>query len=178
MPLSFSHALPLLLAFTVTGCIPDKITSQNVSDFGVYTFKQTAALGFCANPELLFSANITRAQDGTMTFAHSTLERVGTDNSQCGDTFEGYDGCYAPKSKPTRTLSPKEALKVGAVFSEVSFFKRPDPICREVGIDPCNIERHTWDGSEKNNFICGADRLSVMQAQDLRNLFFDLQEGR
>ncbi|WP_127748993.1 hypothetical protein [Parasedimentitalea marina] len=111
-----------------------------------------------------------------MAFVHSVLVFSGPDPEQCEDGVAAQEGCLRPKPQPSRTLSSQEASQVSAVFADVDFYKDPDPICREIAIDPCVIERHSWDADELSDYICGADRLGEDQRTDIRELLSSLRD--
>lgn len=167
----------VFFALTLAGCLPGDVTTRDYSTFQTYQFQQTPGLGFCADKNLVFSAKITREADGTMAFDHSLLVLAGPDPEQCEDGVAAQEGCLKPKPQPSRTLSNQEADQVRATFANVDFYKRPDPICRQIAIDPCVIERHSWDTHELSDFVCGADRLGEDQRADIRELLSSLRDG-
>ena len=164
-------------AWMLAGCLPGEVTTRDYSTFQTYQFGQTPGLGFCASKDRVFSAEITRATDGTMTFDHSVLVLAGPDPEQCEDGVAAQEGCLRPKPQPTRTLSRQEADHVSSVFADVKYYKRPDSICRQLAIDPCVIERHSWDTEELSDYICGANRLNEDQGTDIRQLLSQLRDG-
>ena len=164
------------VALTLAGCFPGSITTRDYSTFQSYQFQQTPALGFCADKDRVFSAEITREADGSMAFAHSVLVLAGPNPEQCENGVAAQEGCLRPKSQPTRTLSSQEADQVTAVFADVNFYKRPDSICRQLAVDPCVIERHSWDIEELSDYICGANRLNEEQGTDIRQLLSHLRD--
>lgn len=166
----------VFLTLTLAGCLPGFITTRDYSTFQTYQFQQTPGLGFCADKDRVFSAEITHETDGTMVFAHSILVLAGPNPEQCEDGVAAQEGCLRPKPQPTRTLSSQEANQVIAVFAEMKFYKRPDRMCRQLAIDPCVIERHSWDTEELSNFICGANRLNDEQGTDIRQLLSQLRD--
>ena len=90
-----SRALVLVLVcgITVAACLPGGETSKDFSAFQTYQFEQTPGLGFCADPDQVFSAQIIREADGGMSFAHTVLDLVGTDPEACGDDIAAQPGC-------------------------------------------------------------------------------------
>lgn len=165
------------VSLSVSGCIFNTVATRDHANFENYTFRQTAGLGFCSNPDSVFSAEISRKADGSMTFAHTMLAPDGNDPSQCEDGVANDTACFRPKAQPDRTLNRQEAERVTSVFSSVDYFSRPDPLCRELAVDPCVIERHAWDGRELSDYFCGSDRLSDDQAREIRALLADLKAG-
>lgn len=164
-------------ALMLAGCLPGEVTTRDYSTFQTYQFEQTPGLGFCASKDLVFSAEITRAADGTMAFGHSVLVLAGPDPEQCEDGVAAQEGCLRPKPQPSRTLSSQEAEQVSATFADLDYYIGPDPICRQLAIDPCVIERHSWDADELSDYICGADRLGDDQRNDIRQLLSQLRNG-
>ncbi len=167
----------LCLVLALTGCFPGGVTSRDYSTFQTYQFEQTYGLGFCADSENVFSAKITRGIDGAMEFSHSVLALVGPNPEKCEDGFPAEQGCFHPKSQPSRMLAQQEADRVSSVFADVNYHKQPDKICRQIAIDPCMIERHAWDDNALSNYVCGSDRLSEEQSTAIRTLLIDLRDG-
>ena len=165
------------LTLTLAGCLIGGLTLRDYSSFQSYQFKQTPGLGFCGDIDRVFSAEISRDADGAMTFAHSILTVAGRDPTQCDGGVAAEQGCLRATAQATRLLSQQEADRVAAVFSNVKFHKNPDPICRELAVDPCLIERHSWGDTELSDYICGADRIGDEQKAQLRNLLTDLRSG-
>ncbi|OSQ51351.1 hypothetical protein [Marivita geojedonensis] len=164
-------------AVVVSGCVFDKLKTQDYAGFETYKFWQTPGLGFCSDPEQVFSAGLTRGLEGGMRFSHSNLVLVSDDPSQCDNGISGELGCYEPEAQPDRQLTRQEATRVSEVFAKVDYFKRPDPICKDLAIDPCVIERHAWDGDEYSDYLCGADRLSDDESSEIHKLLSDLKSG-
>jgi len=171
-------AIGLMLVSGLSACFwSNSVTSRDLSGFETYTFGHRPGLGFCANPDALFSAQVTRAADGTMTLASEGLALAGPDPEDCEDGVPDQRGSFMPEPLGKRSLSGAEVADVTAVFTKVSFHKNPDPICRELGIDPCVIRTHVWDDLGLSDFICGSNRVSVDQAKALAGLLGRLASG-
>ena len=170
-------ALAIALVLVATTLFSADNVTRDFSAFETYEFKQTHGLGFCSDPDRPHSAKITRNADGTMAFSHALLALAGTDPEQCDGGVATDDGCLRPNDQPPRQLSPQEADQVTAVFAQTTYHRRPDPLCREYGIDPCMIERHVWDGKELSDFLCGSDRLTGEHDTRMRDLLIDLKSG-
>ena len=125
----------------------------------------------------MFSAEITKAADGTLEFAHSILMVAGPDPEQCDGGVAAEEGCLRPQAQAIRPLDKSETDQVNAVFAEVTYHRKPDQICRELAVDPCMIERHAWDARELSDYFCGADRLTDNQRTDIRKLLTGLRSA-
>jgi len=164
-------------ALALAACLPVGSVTRDFSAFQTYQFRQTPALGFCVNTKQVYSAEIAQKADGAMIFSHSSLVVAGQNPEQCDDGFPAEEGCMKPKDQPTRTLNQEERDRVNSVFSSVSYYKKPDPICRELAIDPCRIETHSWDSKGLSDYFCGGNRISEEQGAIMQKLLADLQAG-
>ena len=168
-----------IASLALTACFSGFLVNANYSGFTTYNFEQTPALGFCGNIETVFSAEIQRQSDGTMTFSHSTLQLDGPDPEQCEgeNAVAHFEGCFRPVVQPTRSLAPDEIDQIVTLFSEIKYNRKPDPVCRELAIDPCMIEKHSWDKDELRDYICGANRISKEHKTEIHKLLSYLEKS-
>ena len=161
---------------SLTGCFPFGGTvSRDYTVFNTYTYKQTSGLGFCGSSDGVFAATIDRASDGTMTYAATVLRPNGKSNEACGDDeFPTETGCMVPQQQSPRTLSPTAADQVTTAFAQIAVERGPEAICRTIALDPCRIDRHTWDHNSHSDYVCSADRLAADQSQSLITLLNSL----
>ncbi len=164
-------------ASALGACFPSDLSTRDYSAFQSYQYEQSHGLGFCPDTDRVFAAEITRAPDGVMSFAHSVLVKTGPDPEDCADGVAVQAGCFAAHAKPSRVLSPQEAGNVEAAFADFQYHKDPDSICQELAVDPCVIEQHVWDGVAFNDYICGVNRVSDEQRASIRNLLSVLRDG-
>lgn len=169
--LALSASLALL-----TGCFPfNGPVSKDYATFSRYTFAQTPGLGFCGDTTTVFAARIDRTDDGTMTYTATRLHPNGQSSEACDDV-PTEQGCMSPRDEAPRALTAAMASRVTAAFADVAVHPGPEKICRTIAIDPCRIDRHSWDDTTHSDYVCGADRLDTEQSRALLDLLTSLDE--
>lgn len=145
-----------------------------VSDFSVFTdfeFERQPAFGFCPPADAIFAARLTRSGDTSIDFSATILE----EDEPGPGCLEGLieDRCLRPVELPVRSLSPEEASRVTTAFASVVILPDPDPICEVLAIDPCYVNRLSWEDVFASEYPCSAPRVDGVQAREL----IDLLEG-
>ncbi len=156
---------------------PDRLVVHDYSGFEHYRFNQQGGLGFCADPTMVFAASIERQGGEELSLTHSRLRVDPGSAGPCASELETAEGCLVVEEQPARLLTADEAERVGAVFAAVQVHPNPLWECRTMGIDPCLIMRHQWDGTAHDNYVCSSDRLSHEQTLVLLDLFTDLGQS-
>lgn len=117
------------------------ILSENLTDF---MFRRNPALGFCPPLDEIFSATISRRDDGHYVAALSVLEPTTADDPDCLPFFFLFTECAKEVALPERNLSTEEVATLRATFSAVQVFEVRDPICDVIVIDPCVVNVLSW----------------------------------
>ncbi len=152
----------LLLYPLITGCpIGDVLTRQtrDFSDFVQFTFEQRPGLGFCPMEDSVFQAEIVVNEVGDFVFNASVLEQGQVDVDDCMEDLVLFGPCFVETPLEERILAPSEVVALREVFSRVVINNQAG-VCGFVFIDPCVLNRFTWDAFSVNDFLCADSYVS------------------
>lgn len=171
--LAKAHLLIAVLLF-VAACDPNRLEHHDYSDFSSYEFSQGIGLSFCPDPSMAFTASIDKRSDEALYFGASVLRPTPTGDDDCPSALYADEGCMTVEALPPRRLNAAEVADVVAAFSALEILPEPDPQCKVLGIDPCRIDRHSWDSASHDDYVCSADRLPAAQSERLLSLLSGL----
>lgn len=183
--------LSLLLGFGLlipgAECVPGIPTpggEQDRSDFSVFTFEQSPALGFCPDLEAPYKATIRRLDDGWYRLEMSLVEKgqrgVDTCVNDSGDEYWLGADCFVVRQLPARDLTAGEVQRVLDVFNEVGITGKFVP---SICVDPCRVNTFTWDDFSINDGLVGCiegwqEYLDQAEQTEIVNLLNDLGGGQ
>ncbi len=141
------------------------------SGFDEFRLERFEALGLCVPLDVVYSAVITRQDDGRYLAELTILTEIQTGLEDCPvDTRPNSDwapgmSCPVLTDLPARELSGPETGRLMEVFGVVTVNNAFIPGC--IGpTDPCTITLFTWDDREFSDFICdGSSRPHLSNAE-------------
>jgi hypothetical protein len=148
---------------------------MDLSSFARFTFTRERALGFCLEPNEIYSAVLEHGGDG-LALQLSILDVGEAGVDECLPEFHSDEPCFVARNEPVRYLEPDEIACVHDVFERVVIRGAPNPACRACIIDPCLINRVRWGSVAATDYICAErDRISEAQAAAILELLETLR---
>ena len=162
------------LLLVVVACDANRIERPDYAGFTSYAFSQGNGLGYCPDSSMAFAASIERRGADAFEFGARVLRPAPTSDGDCPSRIYADEGCMTVEALQPRRLSDAEVARVKAVFSALEILPEPDAQCEVLGIDPCRIDQHEWDGTAHGDYVCSANRIPPEQSERLLDLLSDL----
>lgn len=157
-----------------SGCVGPH-EKLDLADFDEFLFEQRSALGFCPKTGSILSAEISRTAESTFVVNFRLVEAFEYRDGDCPEGWVELDyECLSISTIPQRVLTEDELVLIDEVFRSVRVEKSAYFMCAGMFIDPCVINRYTWDEYTVGNFICGSKRVAVDQDDALQTLLEQL----
>ncbi len=135
-------AIALITVMSGAECSLDGGSERDFSDFTVFEFTQSPALGFCPNLEIPYQVTIQKLGDGSYQLDMSVLDEGESGADECLEDVISDTTCIIVRELATRQLTTSEIERVRSVFSSVLIKTEIYP---SMCIDPCLIDSFVWD---------------------------------
>ena len=154
------------------------LTPTDYSNFSEFVFQQSHGLGFCPRRDIVYSAGIRRDSVGGYSYEATVLVEGEIGVDECVTYLWPDSLCLTTRMLPNRELDNGEVELVRSVFKGLLIDLLAEPVCRDLGIDPCLITVFTWDGQRHTDYVCSFNRLIPQQRESIVDLLEVLRNNQ
>lgn len=155
-----------------TACVSQVV---DVSEFALFDFSHFLSFGYC--PRIGAPTRLILFDDGGALVRNATILVEGDvgDPDCLPDVMPvPQAACVKTMQLPQRTLTADESARVREALTAIRLEPQRNPDCGKIPIEPCLIQRYTWDAFAVTDFACGVPHLPPDQAASLDALIQSL----
>lgn len=150
------------------------VGADHLADFEEFRLVRQPARGFCPPLDAVFSATLRGEDKKSVLFELAALREGPAGGEDCLPGYVGPVSCAVVTPLPVRPLTEEEIQRVRQTFSSVIVHDQPDPICDEIILEPCLINRMRWDDFSVTDSICDGPRLANASSAAVLELLEEL----